>query len=468
MSENDETLEVLLAHAAGGRSTLIAGLPAAFAAATTPTRPKRSREDALLLSYDSTDPNDIAVQRWGVIAPDGPGGDAALEAIRPLVMRREEEQGAKAIIHRVPPGMDRNAAVEWKEQVFHDENLREDEVPRYLLLLGDLDGVSLDLQNVMASSAFIGRLHAREPEGSRAYVEKIQRWEAKPPEVEPPELVCFVAGDGSAATTQGRRALVDPSLEIAMRRLPEGLSITHLDDPRALLDAASRERPGVLFSLCRGLGPPWESAMEQCKRQGALVVGPNGETLTADDVGSRPFMPGGLWLSVASFGAATPETSLFSEWLGRLAEAGTPGETTSALLGAAPKQGRAFLADLPLAALANPDGPLAVIGQADLAWVQAPAEKDPLARVIGRLILEIAASRARVGVGVDALQREYRRVNDELLAIFEMERDARESGREFNIDASRRFMAWIARNTLRSFMLLGDPAARLPRKPRKK
>src|SRR4051794_717509 len=52
------------------------------------------------------DPNDLAVQRWGVIAPEGVAGDRLLAAIAPLVEARRQAQGAEVRVYRVPPRLD--------------------------------------------------------------------------------------------------------------------------------------------------------------------------------------------------------------------------------------------------------------------------------------------------------------------------------------------------------------------------
>src|SRR6185295_5874641 len=82
-------------------------------------------------------PNDLARQRWGVIAPRGPAGDALLEAVRPLVELRAEQQGAPVRTYRVAPGGGIAEANDWARTVYLEEGTPEEERPRYLLILGD-------------------------------------------------------------------------------------------------------------------------------------------------------------------------------------------------------------------------------------------------------------------------------------------------------------------------------------------
>jgi hypothetical protein len=58
--------------------------------------------------------------------------------------------------------------------------------------------------------------------------------------------------------------------------------------------------------------------------------------------------------------------------------------------------------------------------------------------------------------------RFYRETNDELLASCQAKKDAEVWGRPDTTDAEERGHMWMLRNDLRSYVLLGDPAARLP------
>jgi hypothetical protein len=69
---------------------------------------------------------------------------------------------------------------------------------------------------------------------------------------------------------------------------------------------------------------------------------------------------------------------------------------------------------------------------------------------------------SRVGVGLDALMHAYRETNDELMARYQLQRDAVARGP--GPDPSPRGELgelWMQRNDLRGYVLLGDPAARL-------
>src|SRR5262249_29169966 len=146
-------------------------------------------------------------QRWGVIAPEGPDGDRALEAISPLLALRASEQGAPVMEpYRVPPDMGLEQSSNWKNRVLRDERVPEAERPKYLLILGDLHQVSAELQQVLTNGSFVGRIHFADregkvdPQGYESYAKKVVRWAAQPDPPDKPDALFFAAADGTEAT----------------------------------------------------------------------------------------------------------------------------------------------------------------------------------------------------------------------------------------------------------------------------
>lgn len=203
-------IELLLVNADDERPTLESGLPLESAAAEP--RPDGGECPVDFADF-AADPNDLAAQRWGIVAPEGPRGDHLLELVEPLRRLREAEQdGAPVIVYRAPPGLDAAASWRWKERVYRDESVPEEDQPRYLLVLGDIDEVSLELQQALASDLLTGRLACPTDGGYASYVDKVLRWQ-RAPSAASSEALFFTARDGTAATSIGHRALVAPSLE---------------------------------------------------------------------------------------------------------------------------------------------------------------------------------------------------------------------------------------------------------------
>jgi Helix-turn-helix domain len=474
-------LELLLADATDLRPALDEGLPPEAAAAAQEDRRAPRRVDALTLEAPGADPNALPLQRWGVIAPEGPDGDAALDAIAPLLALREREQGAPAKRYRVRPDMDLCTSLEWKDEVLRDEDVPEAERPRYLLVLGDLDQVSADLQHVLANGSFVGRVHFAGDDGAldaaryHRYAEKVVAWADHPTGEEKPDALFFAARDRSRATAQGRALLVDPCHALATRArsngdpLLAGAPVDVGDSAGSLLAAVKSPRPSVLLTLGHGLGLPGATPLTARRRQGALLLDEDsGDVLSADQVGPDPFLPGGFWFCVACFGAGTPRESTFYPWLSKLAEEGVYRERLSRVLACLPgSEGRPFLAALPQAMLAKRDGPLAIVAHLDLAWTYGFTDDGRFSQSRASRIwssLRVAAEGHRAGVALDALMRAYREVNDELAYGYHAEEDARVWKRTYKVDPIKRGNAFMLRSDLRGYVLLGDPAVRLPLK----
>lgn len=483
-----DDLQLLLAHAQTGCPALEHGLPGdALAHAPRPAR-LPGNADALMRDAPDRDPNDLMHQRWGVVAPEGKAGDLVLDAVAPLIRQREHEQGADARIYRVTPGMSARDAVRWRNDIYRAEDVPEAERPRYLMVLGDLHHVSLELQQVMAHSAFVGRVHAGDASGEpdadgyAAYAAKAVmhvRAVENAGQARTPRLLLYVANDGTMATTVGRAQLVEPcraalekraGADAAMRDVARLISNAPGDGspPGALLRAAETPGPAILLSVTHGQGAPpggWGSAARQRAEQGALLLG-DGTILDAATLRGRRFLPGGMWFCLACFGAGTPQQSVFHAWLSSLVSHGVPKGILAPVLASlpGPDDPRPFLSAMPQAALANPHGPLAMVGHVDLAWTYSFSDPRSMTRSIPSRILSVLDAwlrRARAGVALDALMRFYREANDGLMAGYQAQADAHVDGLPDPTDPLERAQLWMLRNDLRGYVLLGDPAARV-------
>jgi hypothetical protein len=436
-----------------------------------------------LLDRPDADPNALEAQRWGVIAPEGGEGDEMLRALAPLLEHRARQQGAEVQRYRVPPDLDALRAVEWRDRVYKAEDVPAEERPRYLLMLGDLHQVSIELQHVLAQSAFVGRLHfataagALDVAGHAAYAEKVLAHERATVAAELPEVLLYGALDGSEATGLARDLLLEPCRKrVDERWLPKGrvgrlrVVLDDGSDPQALARAAGLTRSGVMLTTSHGVGAPvggWASPEQQRAYQGALLLG-SGRLLTPDEVRREPFLPGGMWFALACFGAATPPRSAFYPWLALLAEQQQYAGPVEAVRASLPPRERPFVAALPQAALANPNGPLAMVGHSDLAWSFGFTDlESPGTSRASRLLaaLEVLAMGGRAGVALDALMRSYRDVNDSLTSAYQHRQEALADGQADPIEPRWLGLQWLLRNDLRGYMLLGDPAVRLPPRP---
>lgn len=460
--------DLLLVHADELAPVLEAPVASASADATIQAP---GYEDPEHLWDESRGANELSTQRWGVIAPEGAEGDDLLGRIERLIARREEQQGAKVEVYRVPAGLHAADAMRWRKQHFETSQSRRRDLPRYQLILGDLDRVSADLQVVQGSDGYVGRLAFDHPRDYEMYVDKLLRWEDAPAEVSRARAVFHTVRDRTAATTAGHQSLMIPGLAMARQYRDEGdflaseiIEVDHGYTPKAgpLLEEALKNEPGMLFTISHGAGAPrdgWHSLEEQHMVQGGMSFGRSGGLLTGEALAGRAFMPGGIWFMLACFGAGTPGTSKYQPWLEQLAATGSFQGRPEAIGTSLPSDGRPFTAAIPKAVLASPDGPLAFIGHVDLAWTYSFRERDagkPVDRP-GRFIdvFDGLLRQDRVGVAFRELFRHFGQTNTELTALIESGVD----------DAERRGHLWMLRNDLAGYVLLGDPAARLPLRP---
>jgi hypothetical protein len=471
----DDLFHLLLANADDHAPLLPDGLPASTAAALVEPEPGAGDEPDDI-ARDFPQRSDVPTSRWGLVVPEGPAGDRLLALAKPLIALREAQQGGPAPVYRVPVGLKETAAdaMQWRADRYDSGAGLALGTADYQLILGDLADVPLAIQQLQSIDARVGRVCFADEAGYAAYFDKILRSEASPRRG-PGRVVLHAAHDGSAPLDAGWKGLIQPGEALLRDALkgPGAPPIVSYGEPSQpglaqLLDSAGARAPGVLLSVSHGQGAPfagWRSRDEQRKGQGAMIFGTGGQ-LTGDDLASRPFMPDGLWLMFACFGAGTPGESAFAPWLDRLQQSTgkRPPDVRRSLALGAP-----FIADLPQRVLANPDGPLAFIGHIDLAWTFSFREgDDPEQSRAGRFIrvLRAALSGALVGDAY-ALLSSFVRQTDYALSSGYAGDAARAPAAAGTAPpptdpAVQRAVLWMTRQDLAGFILLGDPAASLP------
>ena len=437
-------------------------------------------------------PQDLPSQRWALIAPDPSvpnmrrKGSDLVRWVEQLVAHRAAQQGCPVRPpYFVPPYMDMEDAAHWYETQYMQEPdpLKR---PRYLLILGDLDEVSFELQMFLASlDLFVGRITFETEEQFRNYVDKVIHWEQ--PRAQPVVGESWLWGvrDGSKATTLGELGLIEP-LELRLKnnsypymgspyRHPQSLNPPSRD---SFLQATRTSVPTFLLSLSHGVGKSvseWGSVTRQRECQGGLYFGSN-EVLYAKDLATGPFLPGGFWFYFACFGAGTPRVSTYSHWMKLLlSSSSAPTEKVKrqleAIQGVIPPDssvgGRPFIAALPQAVLANPEGPIGVIGHVDLAWSYsfgdtlgkqtASFHLSRFADTIGSL-----AQATRIGLAFHSLLNHLAAINSQLLAKYDAEARNAKDGVGIKCDPTERTRLWMLRQDLGCYILLGDPAAPFP------
>jgi hypothetical protein len=476
MARMHPSLELFLRPADARDQALARGL-GADALAEAPGAPDAREAGAHPVSHldPGGDPSSLRDQGWGVIAPRGEAGDRLLARVRPLLEQRAADQDAEVPVYRVPPGMTAAASAAWIDRTLVGNALSE-AIPGYLLVLGGPDQISFELQQVLGGAFHVGRVGfdaAAGPHAYEAYVDKLLRSE-RAPAAGPARAVYFTARDGTPATELGHRRLMQPCVADAEQQLAAGrfaareIATIDDDDPVRALDRlrAAAAEPAVLFSCSHGAGAPrggWGSPEHRRASQGALCLG-GGQHLDAQVLAGAPFLPGGVWLMFACFGAGTPSRSAFHPWLARLQQHGEFDADLASVLASLPGNGEPpFVAALPQAALANPGGPLAIIGHLDLAWSYGFQDIEKMSRGerhrrFHELVAQLVRG-SRVGLALGAsLLRARGQIQTELAVAAAAEAHA---GQALIDQAVRLGHRWMVLADLDGYVVLGDPAARL-------
>lgn len=448
-------------------------------------------------------PDDPAEAGWIVVVPDDDEGARIAEQLAPLLEHRarvrDPDSGVKSrrpeeLIKRFPAAARIQPALgKWfaKNIAFLGSDGQE-EPPCFVLLAGPPEKIPFDLDHLVALADYaVGRLAFPELAGYGDYARKVVAWEpdddvARTPRKGVP-LAVFATDHGFRDPTYlSRKFLAEPLVTRLLGKDGTRPAVTRIGDAAsrdALLgllrgEPAALAGPRLLFSASHGLAVEGTSAAEQSARlarQGGICCQDarylDEEILTAEGLGGGGLLSGGLWLLFACFGAGTPPSSDFFRSLG-----------DPRLLGM--YQGAPFVAALPTRLLADPDGPLAVIGHLDPGFVHSFSDPQgaggerrvKLYKTIESLLVQgVRAGLATGfihgavgGFGEDLRQNAQRA--GELLGrspgASEMELGlalARATDAELVAVRDHAVDLAVSLNDFRNFTVLGDPAVKLPR-----
>ena len=400
-------------------------------------------------------------RRWRLVLPQtaskGPNPAELLQALTPLHKRRK---GLSPLYYSPPDGLTGDdAALAWMEA--HADVLYAE--PHYLLLVGSIDDLPFALQQCLSLGHTVGRLSLPSLEAYAQYALRVVRAETNraPTEGQPvgPGQGFLFLPDLDPATTLTHNTIVGP----LRQRLParkKGLTVT-------VLEAAQALRYKLLPQL------------EQLPPASLLVTGSHGcEHPVRDSI----FL-GALQDQAKDLvrGSDIPPLSRCVEdglvVLFACNSAGCHGVRPVEPL-AADGDGRPradILAQLPVAMLSHPRGPLAVVGHVDPIWVVGMRSRD------GRLpdavnhpglvgfqsMAERLVQGKRLGEATWPFREAVPRHLLEYQRLCTVQLEKVQSGKQPLTQADHQALvyAWIAWNDARCWVILGDPAVRLRSSP---
>lgn len=333
-----------------------------------------------------------------------------------------------------------------------------DQVPYYLLIVGSPAEVPFDFQYQLDVQHAVGRLSFDHPEGYAAYARSVVEAEGAAGKRTRRFCLFGVANPDDRATRVSHDQLILPLAEALARHGSCGNVEAVLGEAatkaRLLELLGGPETPSLLLTASHGVSFPC-GHRRQLTCQGALLCqdwpGPRegrGKVsrevyVCADDIAEGAPPRGLLAFHFACYGAGTPRRSDF-----------TPGADAIAPHG--------FLAALPCRLLGHPrGGALAVVGHVDRAWGYSFTW-----RGAGRQLQTFESTFRRltdghpVGSAMEYFNQRYAELACEVAAELA-------AVRSFNKRTDEKGLSglWTAHNDARNFVVLGDPAVRLPAAP---
>jgi hypothetical protein len=426
----------------------------------------RTRAEAgidVLGAIAGVDTGDLAEAGWAVVFAED-ADPVVREALEPLLRARRDEAAArKAGRYRELAGRDGYRHGETTGQFLLRQGIdpgapaNPDVFPYYVLLVGGPEEIPFRFQYQLDVTYAVGRLSFNTPAEYASYAAAVVAAAESPPGRRSVSLFGPRNPD-DAATAMSTQLLLEPLAEELAAGHPSWTIETHLGPGRAtkadLLGLlTSADPPSLLLTAGHGMTFP-NGHPGQPGHQGALLCqdwpGPSAWRaaipqdfyLAADDLPDASGPAGTVAFLFACYGAGTPRDDDFLQRAGAAAQI-------------APE---AFVAGLPRRMLGHPSGAaLAVIGHVEramsysFAWPRAGRQLDVFRSAVSTLL-----AGGRVGTAMEYFNDRYAALTTELESV----RETISYGG--TVDPAEVAGLWTARNDARNYVILGDPAVRLP------
>lgn len=409
------------------------------------------------------DTRDLSKTGWGIIFAfdDHDRIGAWKDALTPLLKWRKKQAG---YLYKEYVGKEAYRPNESKNNFLARHGVGPgpvvpDNVPYYLLIVADPETIPYSFQFQLDIQYAVGRIYFDTPEEYSNYANSVVRSE-KGEFIRSSKITFFsVQNPADKATELSTAELVKPLVNWMAEDKPDWSVQTLLKDEATKANLAelftNPDGPALLFTASHGMGFP-NGDPRQLPHQGALLCQdwpgmlkwrgqpiPEDFYFSGDDVSADANIGGMINFHFACYGAGTPQKDDFTHRAYQERKDIAP---------------HAFMARLPQRLLSHPQGgTLAVIGHVERAWgcsfIWQQAGKQ---LAVFEYALDYLFEGQPVGAAIEWFQERYAEISSDL--AFELE----DIGYGKIPNDLKLAEMWTANNDARSYVIIGDPAVRLP------
>jgi len=419
----------------------------------------KQRRQAHWAVKEGVDPKDLAQSGWGILMAHN-ADPAIKEALSELLTHRQKQAGERYREYIGPkgfrPGEDKNKFL--ARNGAGPGPVDPDKVPYYLLVVGDPDTISYRFQNQLDVQYAVGRIHFDTLEEYAQYARSVVQAETSGLALPRQATFFGVRTPEDQATLLSADHMIKP-LASKMGADQASWKVKALLEGEATKSQLSKlvgggETPTLLFTASHGMGFPKDDP-RQMPHQGALLCqdwpGPGKWKkaippefyFSADDIGNDAKLLGSMAFFFACYGAGTPKLDEFSQ---------------QAFKERAQIAPQSFIAKLPRRLLGHPKGGmLAVVGHVERAWGysfmwdRAGEQLTVFESALKRLM-----EGAPIGYALEFFNDRYAEIASDLTVMIENKNFGE------SVDDLALAGMWTANNDARAYVIIGDPATRLP------